>query len=100
MKITIFSFALAIATTLISCTRADNSSSTSSQVITSGNWKVSSFIDSGNDETTDFAGYSFVFAAGGSITVTKNSISQNGTWNIDNSSNKFNIDLGPKNTAN
>jgi hypothetical protein len=45
-------------------------------------------------------GYSFVFNTGGIVTASKNSSSQNGTWNIDQSSNKFNIDLGPKTTAN
>jgi hypothetical protein len=85
---------------MVSCTQGDNVTVNNLQIVSSGTWRVSSFIDSGNDETPDFTGYSFVFNTGGIVTASKNSSSQNGTWNIDQSSNKFNIDLGPKTTAN
>jgi hypothetical protein len=101
MKTVIISLVLALTTLLFSCSNsASDVTSTNSQIVSSGNWRVSSFIDSGNDETQDFSGYSFVFNTNGVITATKNSSSQNGTWTIDNSSNKFHIDLGPKTTAN
>ncbi len=64
--------------------------------VTSGTWRVTLFTDSGNDETSDFAGYIFSFNNNGTMTATKNSVSQNGSWHVDNSSNKFIIDLGPK----
>lgn len=54
------------------------------------------FTDSGNDETADFSGYSFTFSTSGSVTAVKNGVTQTGTWSVNTSSNKFNIDLGPK----
>lgn len=74
----------------------DNSTTTPGQVIVSGTWRVTLFTDSGNDETTDFTGYSFAFGDGGVLTAIKNGVSQTGTWSVNNSSHKFNIDLGPK----
>jgi hypothetical protein len=66
------------------------------QVVTSGTWKVTLFTDSGNDETSDFNGYTFTFTDGGTLTAVKNGITKTGTWSVNNSSNKFNIDLGAK----
>lgn len=80
---------------LISCTSGIDTSNTS-QIVTSGSWRVTLFTDSGNDETADFSGYSFSFNDNGTISAVKNGITQNGTWSVNNSSNKFNIDLGPK----
>ena len=74
----------------------DNSNPT--QNVTAGSWKVTLFTDSGNDETTDFAGYTFVFNSNGVLNATKNSVTQNGTWS--SGSGKFNIDLGPKDNTN
>lgn len=75
------------------CTRSlDNPA----DVATSGSWRVTLFTDSGNNETSDFAGYTFTFSTGGTVTAAKNGASQSGTWSVDNSSNKFIIDLGPK----
>ena len=84
-----------------SCSRnSDNLSVNPGQAVVSGTWRVSLFKDSGNDETIDFAGYSFTFNTGGVLTVVKSSNTQNGTWNINSSSNKFSIDLGAKVTGN
>jgi hypothetical protein len=63
-----------------------------------GAWKVTLFTDSGNNETSDFTGYIFVFNNNGIVTATKSGASQNGTWST--SSNKFNINLGPKDNNN
>lgn len=38
--------------------------------VESGTWRVSSFIDSGQDETNDFTGYNFTFDANGTLTAT------------------------------
>ncbi len=64
------------------------------QIISSGSWRVGHYMDSGNDETSDFIGYSFVFSANGTLTATRNDISKTGTWMKDNASNKLIIDLG------
>ena len=74
-----------------SCSRSlDNPNN----VVVDGTWKVTLFTDSGNDETADFSGYIFTFSNNGMVTATRSGASQNGTWST--SSNKFNIDLGPK----
>ena len=38
------------------------------------------FTDSGSDETSDFAGYDFVFATDGKLTATKLGVTTTGTW--------------------
>ncbi|MBL7751931.1 MAG: hypothetical protein JNN29_11135 [Chitinophagaceae bacterium] len=83
---------------LVSCTSRLDDSNNTSQVATSGSWRVTLFTDSGNDETTDFAGYTFTFNDNGTINAVKNGITQSGTWSV--TSAKFNIDLGPKIDAN
>jgi hypothetical protein len=52
----------------------------------SGNWRISSFIDSGKDETSNFTGYVFNFADNGKINATKGSTTVNGTWSVTKSS--------------
>lgn len=65
----------------------------------SGTWIVSSFIDSGQDETNDFAGYTFDFQTDGTLVATNGNQTLNGTWSVtssnsnddDDSDNDFNI---------
>jgi hypothetical protein len=90
-----FSIAVIAILLLASCS-TNNNTSNAGQVATSGSWRITLFTDSGNDETSDFTGYSFTFSTSGSVTAVKNAVSQTGTWSINTSSNKFNIDLGAK----
>jgi hypothetical protein len=92
----LFSLLIAITAFASSCDPAGGTDSTTSQVVTSGSWKVTLFTDSGNDETSDFSGYTFTFSSSGTLSAVKNGITTNGTWNVSGSSNKFNINLGPK----
>ena len=57
-----------------------------SQVAQSGTWRISKFIDSGTDETSDFAGYEFSFNSDGTLVATKNNSTVNGTWSVTSSS--------------
>lgn len=82
------------------CDHAGNITATTSQVVTSGTWRISLFTDSGNDETADFTGYSFAFSTNGTLAAVKNGITQTGTWSVNESSKKFIIDLGPKDNSN
>lgn len=100
MKKTIFSLLLIATITISSCDILSGTDSTTSQVVSSGSWRVTLFTDSGNDETADFAGYSFTFSSSGVLTAVKNSSTKSGTWNVNSSSNKFNIDLGTKIVSN
>ena len=51
-----------------------------------GTWRVSSFVDSGQDETNDFNGYNFTFMANGTLMATNGSNTLNGTWSVTDSS--------------
>jgi hypothetical protein len=61
-----------------------------------GTWRVSYFFDK-QDETSDFNGYSFQFNDDGIAIATKSSLSVQGSWNTEDSSNgnsKLYIDFG------
>jgi hypothetical protein len=106
MKATFFSCLAAIA--LLStqgCSRINDDTTaadTQAQIqnVTAGTWKVTLFTDSGNDETSDFTGYSFQFNSGGTATATKNGAPRSGSWNISSRSSKYTIDFGAKSDAN
>jgi hypothetical protein len=54
----------------------------------SGTWRITNFVDSGQDETSDFTGYDFTFNSNGSLVATNGSNTMNGTWSVtDDSSN-------------
>lgn len=73
----------------------DNNNLNNSEIVNvaqSGTWRISSFIDSGEDETNDFNGYSFTFGDNNVLTATNNSNYQTGTWSVTGSSSPdFNI---------
>lgn len=66
---------------LSSCKKDDNSASPSSSTfIQQGQWKITSYIDSGNNETSHYTGYAFTFVSGGVVTATKSGSSVSGNW--------------------
>jgi len=79
---------------ITSCSRDNNNNDN----VEAGTWRVTLFTDSGNDETSDFSGYTFTFGDGGVLTAAKSGSSKTGTWS--KSSNDFNIDLGTKTDSN
>jgi len=81
------------------CKKDDNNSGPFTDP-TAGTWKVSLFTDSGKDETAEFAGYSFIFNSGGTATATKSTVATTGSWSINSSSNKFNLNFGVKSNTN
>lgn len=100
-RVFIFSILIKAIMLPLACTSGGNSSiADTGQVISSGTWHVTLFVDNNIDETTNFTGYGFIFSSGGAIAATKNAVTTNGTWTVNNSSNKFNIDLGPKGNTN
>lgn len=68
--------------------------------VSSGTWRITSYIDSGTDETNDFIGYSFTFGAG-NVLIANNGINNySGTWSVtnddsndDNPSNDIDFDI-------
>ncbi len=77
---------------LVSCSSDENNDPNStdlnslaqeiSEEIVSGSWMIASFIDSGSDETSNFAGYVFTFNQDGSLTATNSSGSIDGSWSV------------------
>jgi hypothetical protein len=45
-----------------------------------GTWRITSFVDQGQDESNHFLGYNFTFAANGSVTATNGTVNATGTW--------------------
>jgi len=50
-----------------------------------GTWRITKFIDSGEDETNNFTGYNFTFGGNGTLTASNGSNTFNGTWSITDS---------------
>ena len=76
--------------------------------IESGTWRITSYIDSGQDETSDYNGYNFTFASSGTLTADNGTNSVTGTWSITDSSSSssssdddidFNIFFNVPNTS-
>ena len=53
--------------------------------VQTGEWIITKFIDSGENETNHFAGYNFTFKSNGSIVAIDGSNNFNGSWSINNS---------------
>ncbi|RXR29423.1 hypothetical protein EQG68_13130 [Flavobacterium piscinae] len=49
-------------------------------VLTSGNWRISYYHNSDEDDTSVYNGYVFTFNANNTITITRNSSTFTGTW--------------------
>jgi len=78
-------FALLLYVLLTSCSSDNDSNTIPDSIeanIQSGTWKITKFIDSGIDETNDFAGYDFTFESSGVLSSTNGSNNFDGTSNI------------------
>ncbi len=92
---------LTILTVITSCTTDDNAGiiiDTSniqqmSETAKSGIWRITSFIDSGKNETANFTGYDFTFNDNGTLTASNNSNTINGTWSVRNGSSSSSNDV-------
>lgn len=92
-----FQYGIALLVSLLcaSCSTDDGDNSNNAQeqieqaqsVVQTGSWIITNFNDSGQDETSDFIGYSFVFSVDGMLTAINGGITQTGIWSITDSSN-------------
>jgi len=48
----------------------------------SGTWRITSFIDSGTNETSDFTGYNFTFNENGTLTASNGTDTVTGSWSV------------------
>ncbi len=81
--------ALLLVFTISSCSKDDDSDSNTEtnmillvNTVQSGNWRVTKFIDSGDDETSHFIGYNFTFNSDKTLIATNGTNTYNGTWSI------------------
>lgn len=78
-------FVLAIASMLASCSSNNATVGDITNIVTSGNWKISYYNDSGTDETYHFTGYTFVFGPNGVLTASNGTNNYTGTWSVTDS---------------
>jgi hypothetical protein len=84
---------MALIAAATSCTRNNTASGTDDFTTTnppSGSYKISFYWDK-KDETSDYNGYTFEFAAGGVLKATRAGTVTNGTWSENATSQRFNI---------
>ncbi|NNE02077.1 MAG: hypothetical protein HKN52_02840 [Eudoraea sp.] len=53
-----------------------------SNLVVSGTWSITNYVDSGTDETNDYAGYSFSFNADGSLDAVNGGTTITGSWSV------------------
>ncbi|WP_333876222.1 hypothetical protein [Flavobacterium sp.] len=94
------------------CSSDDNSSSSQDptpviNAATQGTWRITSYVDSGTDETNHFTGYNFTFASGNVLTATNGTNTYTGTWSVtndnsndDNPSSDLDFNIGFTSPAN
>lgn len=87
---------LAAATMILSCTNDsnDNSTNTDDILTNAGIWRVTYYWDKDKDETSNFAGYTFVFEKDGTFKAIKTGVPTTGTWQLNSSGNKLIINTG------
>ncbi len=80
--------AIAMIVTSTACSKTDDSTSTSDlsstakQEIITDSWIVSSYIDKGKNETSDYSGYTFTFSENGTLTASAAGMTYTGTWSL------------------
>jgi|TARA_R110000787_G_scaffold86285_8_gene184064 hypothetical protein len=81
---------------IASCSSDDTNSTEAilqSQVQTNaedGTWRITKFIDSGDDETNHFNDYNFTFNSSGVVNATNGTNNYNGAWSVTDSNSSSN----------
>jgi hypothetical protein len=89
---TLVLFPLLLATLfIVSCSKSETTDpaadlTANNNMVSSGEWKVTQYLDSGKDETSDFSQLNVIFNTDGSIVVTNGSATYTGTWLLSSSS--------------
>jgi hypothetical protein len=64
---------------------------TVTDIVTQGKWKVDVYMDVNQDQTNDFAGYSFTFERNGTLIADCNGTNCSGTWTEDKVARKITL---------
>ena len=86
---------MALISMMLSCSVSDDNDSNDPTIqianvqntVQNGSWRITSFVDSGQNETSDFSGYNFTFGDNGVLTASNGATTLTGTWSVTNSSN-------------
>ncbi len=64
--------------------RVNNNADTSAiiETVQSGNWRITSFVEDGNDETNHYTGFTFTFGNGNVLTAQSGEVTYTGTWSV------------------
>jgi len=83
---------LVLVFTISSCSSDDDNTNDSNSnqdivenTVESGTWRITKFIDSGDDETSDYNGYTFTFNSDNTLVAVNGTNTHNGTWSITDS---------------
>jgi hypothetical protein len=91
MKTKLLGLLMLSLTILTACDKNDDNTSSTMDVrtvATSGNWRVTYFMEENREQTSIFSGYSFTFAANNSLTAIKGTSSIAGSWATDTDDSK------------
>jgi hypothetical protein len=69
------------------CSSDDNSPSSTDPtpvitIVSQGTWRITSYVDSGTNETNHFTGYNFTFGDSSLLTATNGTNTYTGTWSV------------------
>ena len=94
-RLLLFSVIMISIVTFSSCSKDDNSvdPAQTEQNVQSGTWRVTLFNNSGENKTSYFSGYNFIFNQNGSVSASNGTVTQNGTLSvfIDSGDTKFEL---------
>ena len=65
-----------------------------------GTYTISKFIDTGDDQTAQFNGYTFTFKKNGGLTATFNGQTFNGSWSLNSAQTVMTINIAGTNALN
>lgn len=75
-----------VALSFTSCKKEDvKLTNTVNKDMKSGEWIITLYHDSGNDETSDFSGFIFKFQDDGSLNAKSSTANYNGSWSVSDS---------------
>lgn len=90
-KIFLISTVICLVASIFSCSSDDSGNSTTiptqSEVVNtmnSGTWRITNYVDSGNNETNDFTGYNFTFNTNNVLMATNGTNEYIGVWSVTN----------------
>jgi hypothetical protein len=92
----------------VSCSKTESTDTasdltSSNKMVSTGDWTVTQYLDSGKDETSDYSGFRFQFNQDGTFIAISTAVSFSGTWSLsqgsssgsspDDDSNRLNITI-------